>query len=123
MRITELFESGHFDDANFVKDDEDGKAINFDLADDLLQFMNQDDDVYRRHVYPLVAKCTHHMNAKRNVKPSFFKPAVQDSYKIYIKKFPIRELPDDLDEKMYEEVCKKMHEEVCKDIKANNKEG
>ena len=117
MRINELLEGTNFKDIDFVKTSGDKREIDFDLPDDLMHFMNNDDDVYRRHVHPAIMKCVHGIKIKKPTKPIIFKPAVTDSYKIYLRKFPIRELPIDIDEKMCEETCKKIHEEIIKNIK------
>jgi hypothetical protein len=114
MRIRELLEGKNIDDfSEFVEQDKNKGGINYDLAEDLVHFMNQDDDIYRRHVYPIIAKC---LKSKSNIDPSMFAPAVKESYKAYIKKFPIRELPDELDDKGLKETCTKMQEELSKHI-------
>jgi len=117
MRINELLEGTNFKDIDFVKNSGDKREIDFDLPDDLMHFMNNDDDVYRRHVHPIVMKCKHGVKIKKPTKPSIFKPAVTDGYKIYLRKFPIKELPIDIDEKMCEETCKKLHDDTIKNIK------
>jgi hypothetical protein len=117
MRINELLEGTNFKDIDFVKHSGESREINFDLPDDLMHFMNSDDSVYRRHLHPVITKCINSIKIKKPTNPSIFKPAVQDSYKLYIRKFPIKELPLDIDEKMCEETCKKMHDETIKHIK------
>jgi hypothetical protein len=116
MRIRELLENHHFSDKEFVNPTETGREINYDLIQDLMYFMNHDDEVYRRHVYPSIAECLDQFTANRPTKSSMFKPAVDKSYQQYIKKYPIRELPQQLDEKTAKEVCDKMHEEVRKHL-------
>ena len=37
--------------------------------------------------------------------------AVREGYKTYVERFPIRELPESIDDKQLREVCKKMVEE------------
>ena len=117
MRINELLEGSNFKDDEFLKIDGDKREIDFDLPEDLLYFMNNDDDVYRRHLFPLVSKCLHSISVKKPVNPLMFKPAVHQGYKVYIKKYPIRELPDELDDKVCNEVSKKMHEVIVKHVK------
>lgn len=117
MRITDLLEGKHFDDLKFVKVNGDKREIDFDLTEDLFHFMNNDDDIYRRHLYPAIMKCQDRMDLKLPIGPEIFKPAVISGYEQYSKKFPIRELPVSLDEKMCTEMCGKIHEEICKDIK------
>lgn len=117
MRIRELLENKAFKDSDFVTPIEGGRELNYDLAEDLVHFMNNDDQVYRRIVYPKVAICLDSVERKKKVKPSVFRSAVEESYREYVKKFPIRELPDFIDEDVCEQVCDKMYEELRQHIK------
>jgi hypothetical protein len=112
MRIRELLETKNFDEMQYVKKGEEEAGINYDLTEDLVFFMNNDDSVYRRFVYPSIATCIDRMESKKDTTPSLFTNAVKESYKTYIKKYPIRHLPDEIEEKFCEEVCKKMHEDL-----------
>jgi hypothetical protein len=116
MRIRELLENRHFKDLDFVNSTENGREINFDLIQDLIEFMNTNDNVYRRHVYPSIARCIDISEQNRSFKSSVFKPAVEKSYEAYLQQFPIRELPQSLDEETCVKICKKMKEEVSKHI-------
>jgi hypothetical protein len=120
MRIRELLESKFFKDDDFVTKTEEGREINFDLIEDLVHYMNTDDNVYRRHTYPGIAKCLDITERKKKPAAKIFKSAVEEGYKSYIREFPIRELPNSIDEKTCEEVCNKLREVVCQDI-ANGK--
>jgi len=111
MRINELLEAKKFDDSDFVKDKEGSREIDYDLTEDLVFFMNNDDDMYRRHVYPSISKCISSVKQNRDIAPSIFQDAVREGYKNYIEQFPIRELPESIDDKQLREVCKKMVEE------------
>ena len=119
MRINELLEGKKFDEKEFVKQNEAGREIDYDLTEDLVFFMNNDDDTYRRHVYPSIAKCLEHFKGKKPASPSIFQDAVRESYKKYIEKFPIRELPESIDDKQLREVCEKMLDE----FKNHHKDG
>jgi len=117
MRIQDLLEGKNFDDLEFVKQDGDKKEISYDLPDDLIHFMHNDDHAYRRHLFPAIARCMDQMSSKKPTNMNVFKPAVMHSFKLYADKFPIKELPNELDEKMCERICNKMHDDVIKDIK------
>ena len=121
MRITELLEGKHFNDLDFVKHNGDKKDIDYDLVEDLAFYMNNDDDVFRNHVYPSIAKCQSNLTAKRPTSASMFKTAVMDSYKKYAEEYPIRELPIELDSKTCDAVCKKVHEDIVKRVTDGNK--
>lgn len=117
MRVIELLENKDFSDIDKLADtagtDQDD-GLDFDLVEDLVYFMNNDDDAYRRHVYPHIVKCVSHIKRKVPTKSSIFRLAALECYKDYSKKFPIRGLPESLEEKQIKQVCDKMHEEVCK---------
>jgi len=113
MRIKELLENNNFKDSNFVNLQDGKREINYDLSEDLAFYMHNDDDTYRRHMYPAISKCIESIRSNKKVNPDIFKLAVQESYKNYIKKFPIRELPDDISEDVCKEICSKIHEELC----------
>jgi hypothetical protein len=116
MRIKELLEGTDFDSEKFIDKKGDKREINFDLAEDLMHFMHNDDNVYRRHLYPVLANCLDKVKSKSPTGKGAFKPAVESSYKLYIKKFPIRELDDEIDKKLCEKVCEKLHEEFKEHI-------
>jgi hypothetical protein len=118
MRIRELLESNHFDEKDYVTPTDGGREINFDLVEDLVHFMHNDDHVYRRHIFPTFAKVMDHKVAKKSTKSDIFQDAVKESYKKYIHKFPIRELPDVLDDETCKKVCEKIHDEMNDHIKA-----
>ena len=114
MRINELLEGKDVKELEFVKKDLDGTKIDFDLVEDLTFFMNHDDDMYRRHVYPLITKCIRRIKAKEKIDPMMFKPAVKECYKQYMEEYPIKELPETLEDKTCKAVCKKMLEDFKK---------
>jgi oligoendopeptidase F len=116
MRIRELLEGKHFNDLDFVSNDDDGRKINFDLHDDLIYFMNHDDNAYRRHLYPALNKCIESHKKGTNFKASLFEPAVHECYNLYVKKYPIRELPTHLDEEICQQICDKIKDEVQQHI-------
>lgn len=113
MRIIDLFENTNFKEDDYLNKDKD--SIDYDLAEDLAFYMNHDDDVYRRNVYPAVAKCLEAFKQKAPVKPSIFKQAALECYKSYQDKFPIRSLPTTLDEDVCNEVCEKLFKELTDD--------
>lgn len=116
MRLRELLESKFFNELHHVKQVEGGREIDYDLADDLIFFMNNDDHAYRRFLHPVIAKCTDAHKSKKKHKSSIFEPAVKSSYQAYVKKYPIRELPDTLDKDELEKICDKLHDEVHEHI-------
>jgi hypothetical protein len=117
MRIRDLFEHIDIDkDKKFVKKTGDKTELNFDLIEDVSFFMHHDDDSYRRHVYPSVVRCLERLKKKQPTNHSIFEKAVRECYKSYVRKFPMRELPDDLNEAMCTKICKKLHSDLQKDV-------
>jgi hypothetical protein len=123
MRIHELLEGRFFDDSKFVKHTAEGRELDYDLSEDLIHFMHNDDDVYRRHVYPAISKCIDLVQSKKPTNLKIFKSSVEESYKQYIHQFPIKELPDHLDNKVCEEICDKIHEDIIQHIKDGKYKG
>ena len=104
MKITELLEGSNFNDLDFLENTPNGHQINFNLVNDLVYFMHENDDIYRRYTYPAILKYAklrkQHSNAA-----SVFKTAVIAGYAKYIREFPIRELPDRIDNAVLTQTC------------------
>lgn len=111
MRIHELLETKHFDDSKFVKQDGNTRTIDYDLVEDLVHFMHNNDHVYRKHIYPVISKCLSHIESKKGIAPKMFLDCVAPSYASYLKEFPIRELPETLSAKLVEKICNKLHDD------------
>jgi hypothetical protein len=117
MLIRELLESKNIHKPDeFVRNEGNKKVINYDLVEDLAFFMNEDDDTYRRHTFAPASQCLDRFKAKKSANPSIFANAVKESYKSYVKKYNIRELPDELEDKVLDEVCRKIYEDLKKDF-------
>lgn len=116
MRINDLLENAHFKSEEFIKQSDEGNEINFDLTEDLVFFLNNDDDAYRRHLLPAVYKFIDKQEAGEDLKYTIFKTAVADGYKRYAKEYPMRELPDEIDTKIWKSACKKIFNDVSKDM-------
>ena len=111
MRIKDLFENKNIDFSEFSDSD---KGLLYNLAEDLIYFMNHDDDTYRRHVYPSLVKCLDSIKKESKVNSLMFKDTAVNSYKNYRKQYPVKGLPQELDEPTLKEVCDKFYEEICK---------
>jgi hypothetical protein len=116
MRIKELLEGTVFKDEDFITPKDGGRKINFDLVDDLSHFMQTDDTVYRRFTHPAIIKFVGLRKNKQDPAGDVFKLAAESAYQHYIRKFPIRELSDNLEEDMCKQVCSKMKEEVLQHL-------
>jgi hypothetical protein len=118
MRIRELLENTNFKETDFIKKTGDKHELDFDLVDDLLHFMHNDDHAYRRHVYPAVIKCIDVIKTKQPTHSKMFAEAIRECYKQYKKKFPIRILPDELEEETLKKACSKFHDDLKEHVKA-----
>jgi hypothetical protein len=116
MRITDLLENAHFKSEEFVKQTDDGTELDFDVAEDLVFYLNNDDDAYRRHLLPAVHKFIDKQKAGEDLKYTMFKSAVADGYKRYTKEYPMRELPNEIDNKVWKTACKQLFDQISKDM-------
>jgi DNA mismatch repair ATPase MutL len=116
MRIRELLEGFNFKEGDFVKQNNNNSELDYDLAEDLVHFMHNDDTAYRRHTYPAIMKCADSVKRKAPTSSKMFAEAMKECYRLYKKKFPIRILPEELDNDICEEACQKMHEEALEHI-------
>jgi len=119
MRIRELFENinSAFDETKFISKNHKGDyETDYDLVDDLVYYMNEDDEMYRRHLYPAIEKALHSLNRKKNADCTVFEKAVEECYKSYTKKFPIRYIPDALDNDLREQTCSKLFDALKRDF-------
>jgi hypothetical protein len=116
MRIRDLLENTEFMDLTFGQKEKAKNEPDFDVLEDLIFFMNNDDDTYRRHVYPIIRSCLEAVKARKDTDPTIFADAVKNGYKNYLGNYGLQELPDDLDKKQIKEACKKMHEQVYQQI-------
>lgn len=112
MRIRELVENVQDKNHNGIDD-----QLEYDLADDLLFFMNNDDDTYRRHTYPVLFKAKSAYDKGMKVNRSLFSDAVSNAYSGYCKKFPRRELPESLPKEINTQVCNSLYDECKKKVK------
>lgn len=122
MKITELFNntSKNVDDEFGLNDIGLNKSPNdrgaaddeytFDLAEDLIYFMHNNDDFYRKSFFPVLNLCKKQFDQGNTFSHRIFKPVVTKAYNMYKDEFPLRELRDELDKEMVEEICKKIHE-------------
>jgi len=118
MRITELLEGKTFNEMDFVTHtvDKGKRELNFDIMDDLIFFMNNDDDAYRRHLYPVVSKCVNKHNNDKKTSAKMFADAVKECYSMYINEYPIRGMSSSITDECLKETCKKLHDLVCQHI-------
>jgi hypothetical protein len=99
MNINELFGS--------EKDKE--KDLGYDLKDDVIFFMNNDPEFYRKRYFPAMLKFDQYCKEGKQVSHRGFEKLVKEAYAIYQNKFPVEGLEQSLKDDMCEEICKEIH--------------
>jgi hypothetical protein len=99
---------------NKVKDEKN--KFGFDLAEDLVFFMHNNDDFYRRHFFPILKTCKTQFENGGKFSHRIFKPLIEKAYTAYKEEFPIRELDDSLEENFTEEVAKIIYDTELKNL-------
>ena len=117
MRITELCENINRELDKPTKDPNDPYDLGFDVKEDLVFFMNHDDQAYRRHTYPAILKTKDILESGKKTDYKLFDKAVRECYDMYQDQFKGHKLPENLDQMLIDEVCQHIHEEECEKIK------
>jgi hypothetical protein len=107
MNINELFGS--------EKDKE--KDLGYDLKDDVIFFMNNDPEFYRKRYFPTMLRFDKYCKEGKSINPRAFKSLVDEAYAIYQNKFPVEGLEHKLKQEMCEEICEAIHEQEVKNSK------
>lgn len=81
------------------------ESLSFDLADDLTFFIINNQDLYRKYVYPVEVKIKKLEKNGRFCSPLMFKEAVKAGYKQYCNKFKLHKLDEELPADMLKEIC------------------
>lgn len=105
MKITELVNPEKFN------------TEEYDLQDDLIFFMNNDPDFYRKHYYPSVVKMKLHHDRGQELDSSKLIPIVKHAYSEYKNKFPVKNLDKELDKSNIDDICSKILETETENIK------
>lgn len=105
MRIDELFNPEQY------------KKEDFDLKDDLIFYMNNQPEFYRKHYYPAMCKFKECYDKDIEINPRAFGKLVERAYNLYLKEFPIKGLNETLDKDIFEEVCAEIHKTELENIK------
>lgn len=107
MNINELFGS----------DKDKKKNLGYDLADDLMFFMNNDPDFYRKKYFPAMLKFDKYCKEGKEVGSRGFEKLVKYAYECYQNKFPVEGLEKELSADVCEAVCKAIHTQETKSSK------
>ena len=108
MRIDELFNPEQFN-----KED-------FDVKEDLIFYMNNQPEFYRKHYYPAMCQFREYYEKDIKISPRAFGKLVERAYKMYISEFPLQGLNETLDKDIFEEVCSEIHKIELENVKAGH---
>ncbi len=91
------------------------KKLDFDLADDLIFYMYNDQEFYRTRFYPAEVKFKSLSKAGNTPGPNSFKNIVKDAYSKYHDKYKVKELEKTLPDETLSQICNKLHAKVLED--------
>lgn len=94
--------------------DKKKKDLGYDLMDDLMFFMNNDPQFYRKRYFPTMLRFDKFCKEGRDVSPRGFEKLVKEAYEIYRNKFPVEGLESTLDKDICERLCHQIHEQEKK---------
>lgn len=102
---------------NFLDDKKKNskKPLGYDLMDDLMFFMNNEPEFYRKRYFPTMLKFDKFCKKGRSISPRGFEPLVKEAYEIYRNKFSqVEGLENKLSEEICEKLCLHIHEQETK---------
>ena len=125
MKLFEMFGNKEMPVEDMIKTgpskiikDEMGK-YEFDLAEDLVFFMHNNDDFYRKHFFPIIKTCKAQFESGGKFSHRVFKKVIEKAYESYKKEFPVKELDDSLEDEFTEKVALHIYETELENIKGN----
>ncbi len=111
MKIFELFENPNAPIQGDAKEgDEKSSEYTFDLDEDIIYFMHNNDDFYRKSFFPILKVCKNKFDNGTGFSHRMFMPVVSKAYESYKKEFPIKELKEKLEEEDCEKIARKIYE-------------
>lgn len=82
-------------DKKAIADLKIGEELPYDVVEDLKIFMTQDNDFYRKHVFPHMTEVQAAVQKGGKYNKKLLLPAVETAIPIYLKKFDIKKRPAD----------------------------
>lgn len=89
MKLNEIF------DKNAIQDMKIGDQLPYDVVEDLKIFMTQDNDFYRRNVFPRMSEVQKAVQNGGKYDKKILLPVVEKAIIEYLKKFEIKKRPQD----------------------------
>lgn len=72
---------------------EDADEVKYDVVDDVLFFMRNNDSFYRYHYFPAINKVSDHFKKSKKIKKSIIDKLVNNAIPVYCKKYKIADDP------------------------------
>jgi hypothetical protein len=91
--------------------------LGYDLKDDLVFFMNNDPEFYRKQYYPAMLKFKKYCKEDKRIQSRAFNNLVNDAYDFYKTKFPVEGLDEMLNKETCESICEYILELETKNVK------
>jgi hypothetical protein len=85
--------------------------LDFDLVDDVVFFINNDDIFYRKHAYPIIHTFEKKYKQGKKLSPKVFSNLAVQAYKQYQLKHPTNGLPDTLSNEHIENICNSLYKQ------------
>lgn len=98
-------------------------ADEYDIKDDLIFFMNNDSDFYRRHYYPCIIKMKLHHDRGQEIDSEKLRPVIKHAYSVYKEKFPVKNLDKDLEKPDIDDMCAKILETELENFSQHQYDG
>jgi hypothetical protein len=96
--------------------DSDKKQLGYDLKDDLVCFMQNDPQFYRKEYFPVMHKFKEYVESGKSVHPRAFEGLVKKAYESYQSTFKVEGLESTLEKDMCEGICNTLHEQETKNV-------
>jgi hypothetical protein len=93
------------------------KKLDFDLADDVVFFVNNDNTFYRKYAFPFITKFVAAYRKGKKPSISFFKPLSDTAYNAYKERYPDDRLPDTIPDSLCHEICNKLYSQEYAHLK------
>jgi len=90
--------------------------LEFDLIDDLIEFINNDTTFYKEVYYPLVQKLRDNYKTGASLKKASFISMVKRAYELYKETYDVDQLPDTLSSDTVHDICNKLYQQEIDDI-------
>jgi len=94
----------------------DSKKLDFDLVDDLIFYMYNDQTFYRSKFYPVEIKFKRLKKSGQTAPASSFVQLVRDAYSAYYDKYKSAGLEKTLPKDILSQICIKLHSQVIDDL-------